>query len=579
VTPAVQSLQKVLQDRARELVAQSDSAKKESKGNLALVLLEEAERTWPRLDGLPAKRAAIAKEYPTLRIGVRTLPSQMSPTTAETDSDRLAVRLIFDRLLELRGGPSAREGYAYKLGPEPQTIANGWEFTLPRDIKWSDGKPFTAKDVVRSFEIVKDPRSPYYNPQLNPELAEPIVEIRTLDDYRFTITLKQGHLDPMSFLTFDLVPAHLLLPDRTPRNMAFGKAPVGTGPYIFKGFDGKEAIFVANPNYKRLHCPDGPGIKEIRLVQYDDLQTARQMLTNGTLHLLADFSSKDRESLTGIPRVDLLTPTEPKEPVPPYLSNGRVYWLVPNFRQKAMQNVELRRAISAAIDREKILNDAFRGKDKKFHQVLNGPFPLNSWAYNPEYDPTRQSPYKPDEAKTNAGAAKQALGGSIPTLTLKYPAGDATAAAACQQVEAALKTIDVKLKLEAVPYQQLVAELSGDRPTFDLLYWAHDYDDETLNLWPLFDPQGIGSKGRNFMGFERDSKIEGLFREIQQHRDYAFIRERTQMFHFNTLDKMLLIPLWQIDRHVAVHRNLRPTRLHPVWLVDGIEEWQLRAGE
>ena len=575
VTPGVDRIQRILQARARELVAQSDEAKSANRGNQALVLLEEAQRTWPKLDGLAEKRRQIARETPTLRIGVRTLPSQMSPTTAETDADRLAVRLLFDRLLELRGSPSARDGYAYKLGAEPEQKKDGvWEFTLPRDIQWSDGKPFTVKDVLRSFEIVKDSRSPYYDP-----IARDIIEIRPLDDYRFAVTFKQGHLDPLALLTFELLPAHLLLADRTPRNLAFGRAPVGTGPYLFQGIEGKEAIFTANPNYRRPHAPNGPNIKEIRLVQYADIQEARQALSNGTLHLLVDFTTKERDQLTGISQVDLLDPTQPKDAAPPYLNNGRVYWLVPNYRQQAMRNLDLRLAISAGIDREKILNEVFRGKDKRYHQVLNGPFPLNSWAYNPAYNPDRESPFKPDAARNHVTRARQALGGTLPPLTLKYSANDPNGAAVAQQIATALKSIDITIKAEATPYQQLVAELAGDRPSFDLLYWSHDFDNETLNLWPLFDPQGIGSRGRNFMGFEKDSQVEGRFLELQQHRDFNFIREKTHMLHdLLTMQKMVLIPLWQVDRHVAVHRNLKPTRLHPVAVVDDIERWQLLAG-
>lgn len=576
VTPGVERIHRVLQTRARELVAQSDQAAAAGNGNQALVLLEEAQRIWPKLDGLAEKRRLIARQHPTLRIGVRTLPSQMSPTTAESDSDRLAVRLLFDRLVELRGGPAARDGYAYKLGPEPELKSDGvWEFTLPTDIQWSDGKPFTVKDVLRSFEIVKDPACPYYDP-----LVRELVDIKPLDDYRFVVTFRQGHLDPLALLNFDLLPAHLLLADRTPRNLAFGKAPVGTGPYVFAGIEGKEAVFRANPNYRRPHCPTGPGIQEIRLVQYDDVQQARQALANGTLHLLTDFTTRERDMLTGIPQVDLIDPTQPRDQSPPYLANGRVYWLVPNYRQKAMQNLDLRLAISHAIDRERILNEVFRGKDRKYHQTLFGPYPLHSWAYNPALTPERESPYKPEAARNHVNRARQALGGTLPSLKLRYATNEFQADAAAQQIANALKSIDLSVQVEGVPYQQLMAELASDRPQFDLLYWRHDFENETLNLWPLFDPQGIGPRGRNFMGYERDSQVEGRFREIQQHRDYGFIREKAQMLHdLLTLQKMVLIPLWQLDRHVAVHRNLRPTRIHPHHIVEDIELWQLRAGD
>jgi ABC-type transport system substrate-binding protein len=427
--------------------------------------------------------------------------------------------------------------------------------------------------VVRGFQILTDPRCPYYNP-----LARDLIDIVVEDDYRLVVTTKQGQLDPLSLLAFDLVPAHLLTADRTPKNFAFGKNPVGTGPFMFKAIEGKEAIFVANPYYKRAHAPDGPIIKEIRLVQYGDLAEARQWLTNGTVQLLLDLTTKEMEQLGSLPLVDMQTPTQPKEPAPPYLSNGRVYWLMPNFRRRAMQNADLRKAISYGIDREKILNDVFRGKDKKYHQVVNGPYPLHSWAYNPSLTPDKQNPFKPESARTFAGNAKTALGGTIQPLSLRCPSNDPTAMAVGNQIKTMLNGIGITVNVGAMPYQQLVAEMQKDQPDFDLVYWAHDFGNESLDLWPLFDPQGLGENGRNYLGFERDSQVEGKFRELQQRRDYSYIRFQTHILHdMLTEQKMALIPLWQIDRHVAVHRSLRLTRLHPVYIVDDIEEWQLRA--
>jgi hypothetical protein len=42
---------------------------------------------------------------------------------------------------------------------------------------------------------------------------------------------------------------------------------------------------------------------------------------------------------------------------------------------------------------------------------------------------------------------------------------------------------------------------------------------------------------------------------------------------------MTLIPLWQLDRHVAVHKSLRDARIHPLWLFDNVEHWRLVFGD
>src|SRR4029079_3716650 len=142
------------------------------------------------------------------------------------------------QLFELRAGPSSRDAYVCKLGAAINAIPGGCEITLPSDIKWSDGKPVTSADVLRSAQIAVDPASPYYDP-----LAKDIVTVAPIDPYRFTITLNRGYVDPLLRRTFPILPKHILLEGRSPRNLSFGKQPVGTGPYVFQGMDGKEMVF------------------------------------------------------------------------------------------------------------------------------------------------------------------------------------------------------------------------------------------------------------------------------------------------------------------------------------------------
>jgi ABC-type transport system substrate-binding protein len=299
------------------------------------------------------------------------------------------------------------------------------------------------------------------------------------------------------------------------------------------------------------------------------------------MQMLLDLTTAEKDSLAGLNRVDVFTPTEPKEAVAPYLANPRVYLLLPNFRQRAMQNLDVRRAVSAALDREKILNDQFRGKDKKQHRAIMGPYPLESWAYNPS--PTfaleKTNPYKVEQAKAFVNNAKKAVGGNIPPLTLLYSTSDPSAAKACPQIKTMLEAVGLQVRLDAKPFQDLMAEMTKERPAFDLVYWPYDFESETLALWPLFDPAGLGPNGRNYLGLRGDSQIEGKFREILQRRDFNYVQTQTHILHDLLVEgRMAVIPLWQLDRHVAVHRSLRFTRLHPLSILDEVELWQLRSG-
>jgi hypothetical protein len=104
-----------------------------------------------------------------------------------------------------------------------------------------------------------------------------------------------------------------------------------------------------------------------------------------------------------------------------------------------------------------------------------------------------------------------------------------------------------------------------------LAYWHYDFPTEALSLWPLF----AAGPGRNFMGYPRDGELEGLFQELHNRRAFPAVQRQAHLLHELIMRKMLLIPLWQLDRHVGVHRSLKPTRLHPLWVFDDVEEWRL----
>jgi ABC-type transport system substrate-binding protein len=575
VSPDVEQVHKQLQAKAGQLLSQGKALADAGEASKAFSFIQQAEDTWPQLAGLQEQRGRLLKAFPVLRVGVKQLPTQISPTTALSDVDRAACQLVFDQLFKLRAGPSARDGYECRLGLEiVPSQRGGFTLVLPPDLKWSDGKPFTSEDIKRSREILVDPRSPFCDP-----FAGEILDIKSDDDYHVNVEFKRGHIDPLSMLTFPLLPAHRLVPTRSPRDPAFGKNPIGTGPYVFKGVEGNEAIFTANPHYKRPHAPDGPAIKEIRLVQYPDFAQAKNALASGVVQILHGLTSEEADQLEGLPGVELLTPTQPRELTTGAFTNSRLWVLIPNHRKPELANLEMRKALSMLIDREKILNEVFRGNQKeKQHRVLNGPFPVGSWAYAPQASDS--NPYKPQAGKGFLGEAQRKLG-KAPSFSLKYPAGDPLADKACKAIRTQLAAEQVAINLEALPADQIVAELAKDRPTFDLIYWPIDHDNEALDLWPYFAPPTGQGIGRNFMGIEQDTELLSKFRRLQTRRDFKVVQAEMQDLHdLITERKVAFIPLWQLDRPVAVNgKHLRTTRIHPLWLFDDVEDWRLVLGE
>lgn len=580
--PYGHKVQRRLEDRAREQFNLAKRLIQEGKRTEALKHLEDAAQAWPALAGLQDFILSQQMGYPVLKIGVRHLPVQMAPTTAASDIEKAVTRLMFEPILQLRAGPSMRDGYFSKFGEDPRRVDQGWEWTIPDGLMWSDGTPVTSTDVLRSSELVTVPGSfgsPLFNPDTNPtnDPQKVLLKVTAGDARTVRFSFSQAMPDPLAWLTFDLLPVHRLSPDRSPRDPAFGRSPVGTGPFVFKGMDGEEMIFMANPHFQRPHAPNGPNIKEIRLIQYNDLSAARQALSNGRWHMLLDLTTQDKEDLTGVNNVSVITPTAPSGQTAGFsLDNPRVYFLAPNFRKPIFQNENFRKALGLSINREGILNSVFRGQGAKHHASLTGPFPENSWASMPTLSPSQVATYQTTQASNFISEAEKAPGFTR-NLTLLYPQEDAQAALACEQIRIMVNdAIRIRLDVRGVPHAALAAELSKESPNFDLVYWSYDFPNEMLSIFPLFDRNSVSPAGQNFMGNCNDTELMSIFSRMQSRRDLGYIQRQQHELHNLIWRKMLIIPLWQIDRHVAVHRSLQFPRLHPTYIFEDTELWRIK---
>lgn len=565
---------------------------------VAYALLKLAAIKDPRLEGLREANRQLLATYPILRVGVRDLPEpgHLSPATAWTDPERWAVELMFEGLVRPTYDPKLGQDYLPELAiGEPRLLPLGRQFYLPPGASWSNGQPVTATDVVHTVQLLKDPN---WSGRV-PSWAD-LVEDAEADGTttRVGLTLRQGYLDPLSLMTFKVLPQQ-----RVPGqvldhvdNPQLAAEPVGSGPYVYdkERSKGGEVVFVANPYYHRRPGKTGlPLIHEIHFYACKDPVHDFQD-QNRRLGLLLALSTQDIDQLQkGV-----------KDVVVETLPNRRIYFLAVNHRRQSKQNATLRRAIAYAIDRESLLKEFFRSPTlPNVHRALNGPYPPGSWACA-DASQVRADLFDARLAKTLTGKS----GVRSPSLTLKYPEGDpkldGAIKALCKGVEehTGIKLEPVALK-PRVLYEDVM--LSHD---YDLAYCHYDYPSETFSLWPLLDPRGIGqgAGGSNFLGYrddERDDEPEPgqqrlrllpLFPKAMAHRSFPQVRDLTHEIHAAfALRKMPFIPLWQLDTHVAYHADLqlapsglaephnagsegKRLRFDPLAIFTDVERWQFQ---
>jgi peptide/nickel transport system substrate-binding protein len=267
---------------------------------------------------------------------------------------------------------------------------DGKELTFPlrQDVKWHDGKPFTAKDVKCTWDLLMGTGSEKL--RINPRQSwySNVSEITTSGDYEVTFHLKRPQPALLALLASGwapIYPCHV-----SPRDMR--SHPIGTGPFKFVEFKPNEYIKVArNPDYWKSGRPylDGieyPILREIAPRNLAFFAGKFDSIPLGvTIPTLKDFKSQApqaicQENVGNVPRTMLI-----------------------NLHKPPFDNLELRRAMVLAIDRKAFVDILNDGVPSLGATML--PPPNGVWGMPPEVLETLPG-YGGDVAQNRAEARK-----------------------------------------------------------------------------------------------------------------------------------------------------------------------------
>jgi ABC-type transport system substrate-binding protein len=562
---------------AKKLASNSNATREELEKSQHLIA--QALETWPSYPGLRDYAGQIRIKYPILRVGVRTLPKFMSPSMACTDTERRVVEFLFESLVKYRPDATGMGHYQSGLAEgRAEVIPLGRQFQLSDDARWSNDEKLTANDVSYTVQQFKKGESYASGAAWSEMFAQqPVYKAGN----RINVRLSQGFLEPLSLMTFKIVPNPNVLPPGTDE-ATFAEKPVGSGP--FKYVPSKEPrydngrpylSFVVNDNYGLRKSKLGlPRLSEVRLFTYTDAAEELKGKNQVSLDMLLDLTVREANDLKEIggPVGFRLTLPEPIAEWP----NRRVYFLAINHRNADLQNVQIRRALAQAMDREKILDECFRGSfGPLLHKRLNGPFPATSWANKPElvlenkkkFDPV-MAPSILNEVKSKDPRFRP------PTLTLKYPSGNPDVERAMQVLAAQIQTNlpGFKINLKGVDEPSELRRQVEREHDYDLAYYYYDFPDDTYSLWPLL---GEG----NYLGYSQPSLSDAL-RKSKNHCEFSEVMKVNHELHQHVATFVPLIPLWQLDPVHAIHKSVKTgpfDRFDRHLVFTDIERWELKG--
>ncbi len=326
---------------------------------LFVVLLSDCgQKMGPRYDvpGLPdVSRADLNGR---LTIPLPSEPQGFNPLLNLDQASTQVQHLMFQGLVRLDKDltliPELAERY------EISSDGKRYTFYLRKDVQWHDGAPFTAEDVVFTYDSVIDEG-----------LASPLrerfiingqpVKFTLLDRYTVRATLPEPFSPFLASLTTGIIPKHLL-DGKNIRSDAFNRRPIGTGPFMYYEWQAQSHVsLLANKTFYR-GAPLTGSVIYLFLPKDGMMNVA---VSNGNV----DSGEISLESYLQRPTRNNLVF---------YTYDGpNAVCLGFNMRSPLFSDKRVRQALSYLINKEGMT----RGLFGEFASPIESPFAPSSWAY------------------------------------------------------------------------------------------------------------------------------------------------------------------------------------------------------
>lgn len=303
-------------------------------------------------------------EYHEAMIGQPKLINPLYAALNDVDTDLTA--LIYAGLFrfntEQQIEPYLAESFTVSADQKTYTI------TLRPYLSWSDGTPLTSDDVIYTFELIQ-----------NPEVGSPLlsafqgVAIDKLDDYRIQFSLKEPFAPFITSLTVGILPFHIWsdIPSSNFQLARQNLQPIGAGPWqfskLFKNESGQIESYILTRNEK--YFEQKPYIKSLKFTFYHEYREAIEAMRTHSEMGLSFIPHSLEEKLNK--RNSATYPIT----LPQYTALF--------FNQESatnLQDINVRLALSYAIDKNKIVNEALGN----YGYAVDSPILEGSLGYHPD---------------------------------------------------------------------------------------------------------------------------------------------------------------------------------------------------
>ncbi len=507
----------------------------------------------PRKPGTPAYGDAFV-------IGSIGEPSTLIPILASDNASHEVAGHVYnglvryDKNLKLEGVLAE----SWDVSPDGLIIT----FHLRKGVKWHDGQPFTSHDVLYTYRVIIDPKTP----TAYAESYKQVKSAEAPDPHTFRVTYGKPYAPALESWAMEILPAHLLEgQDITKSDLA--RRPIGTGQYRFKEWlAGQQVVLEANPDYFEGR-------------PYIDRYVYRIIPDSSTMYMELKAGAVD---MMGLSPVQYQRQTN----TPQFLGSFNKYrylafaytYLGYNLRHPLFSDRRVRQALTSAISRDEII----QGVQLGMGQVAHGPYKPGTWAYNPnikdfDYDPGRAKRLLAEAGwqKTNSNGILVKNGKPF-SFTILTNQGNAERLKTALIIQQRLRAVGIEVKIRVVEWASFLKNFI-DKGDFEaiILGWTVGQDPDLYDVW---HSSKTGPKELNFIGF-KNSEVDRLLEEGRSTFDIEKRRRAYWRMQDILAEEQPYTFLYVPEALPAVSARFRGIEPAPAGITYNFIKWYVPKGE
>ena len=404
----------------------------------------------------------------TLHLATSANPSRLNPILATDSSSSEIAGFLFNGLVKYDKDSSTIIGdLAKKFYFKDKTTL---VFELKQGVKWHDGELFTAKDVLFTYQTL-----------ISPKIVSPysagfrfVKSVKMLDEYTIEVVYKKPYFKALETWMMGILPEHILKDEKNLMSSKFNTHPIGTGPYKLSQLE-----------YS----------KNIELTAFDGYFQGRTKIDKISFHVIADPLTRFLMLKSSALDIGSVEPMAYERQLnKDFFDKFNIYedithsytYLGFNLRLEKFKNPDVRKALSLAIDRQKIVDILFFSHAK----VCTGPFLPGTAAFNDKVKAPKQNTKEAKELLKKAGYTKE--------HPLKFEIVTSNSSPirpyAAQIMQYQFKQIGVEVTLRVMEWQAFL----------NMVVFPHKFDAVLLG-W------GLSSTPDPYMFWHTDSDKKGGF--------------------------------------------------------------------